>query len=93
MMTKIYRSQSDRLLTGLLGGIAEYFHINSQLLRIIFVVLSIIPGHLIGGLLLYVICLVIVPANPNVYGGGHTTYKQTRRNLTDVDEFNEKNDK
>ncbi|WP_220730174.1 PspC domain-containing protein [Apilactobacillus zhangqiuensis] len=89
-MTKIYRSQTDRVLTGLLGGVAEYFHINSQLLRIIFVVLSIYPGHLIAGLLIYLICLVIVPVNPNVYGGRHTDKKRTRRNLTDVDEFNEK---
>ncbi|CAI2643301.1 hypothetical protein AKUA1404_04150 [Apilactobacillus kunkeei] len=86
-MTKIYRSQTDRVLTGLLGGIAEYFHINSQILRIIFVVLSIFPGHLIAGLLIYVICLVVVPANPNVYGVHKNTDKQTRRNLTDVDEF------
>ena len=87
MMIKIYRSQTDRELTGLLGGIAEYFHINSQILRIIFVVLSIFPGHLIAGLLIYVICLVVVPANPNVYSGHKNTDKQTRRNLTDVDEF------
>ncbi|KPN79988.1 Phage shock protein C, PspC [Apilactobacillus kunkeei] len=89
-MTKIYRSQSDRVLTGLLGGVAEYFHINSQLLRIIFVVLSIYPGHLIAGLLIYLICLVIVPVNPKIYGGRHADKKRTRRNLTDVDEFNEK---
>ncbi len=90
MMTKIYRSQNDRILTGLLGGIAEYLHINSQLLRIAFVILSIFPGHLIAGLLVYVICLVIIPVNPNVYGGRQDASKQTRRNLNDVDEFNDR---
>lgn len=89
-MTKIYRSQSDRLLTGLLGGIAEHFHINSQILRIIFVVLSIFPGHLIAGLLVYLICLVIIPVKPNIYGGGQSTNRKNRRNLTDVDEFDDK---
>lgn len=90
MMTKIYRSQTDRVLTGVLGGIAEYLHINSQLLRIAFVVLSIFPGHLIAGLLVYVICLVIIPVNPNQMNGSKTKETKNRRNLTDVDEYNEK---
>lgn len=82
-MNKIYRSQTNKLLTGTLGGIAEYFHINAQIIRILFVILSIWPGHLIFGLLAYVVCLVFISNKDDDHNNG-------RRNLTDVDEYDNK---
>lgn len=89
-MKKIYRSRDDRILTGLIGGIAEHFNINSQILRIAFVILCIVFGHIIGGILLYAICLLFIqsaPINHDFYNSDTTS---TRKNLKNVDEFKHK---
>lgn len=89
-MKKIYRSKNDRILTGLIGGIAEYFKINSQILRIAFVVLTFLIGHVIGGILIYAICLLFIPSAPinNKFYNANST--STRKNLKNVHEYDHK---
>ncbi|WP_125573285.1 PspC domain-containing protein [Levilactobacillus huananensis] len=67
------RSRTNRLVGGVLGGIAEYFGWNANLLRIIYVLVSIaIPfGHVILGLLVYVILMTFMPQAPIQSGGGN----------------------
>lgn len=60
--TRLYRSKSDRFIGGVCGGIAEYFNIDSNVVRILFV-LSIFFGGL--GIILYIAALIIVPENPS----------------------------
>ncbi|KOO37162.1 PspC domain-containing protein [Priestia koreensis] len=58
-MRKLYRSQTDRKLAGVLGGIAEYTGIDSSLLRILFV-LGILFS--VGSLpLIYLVWIFVVP--------------------------------
>lgn len=57
-MKKLYRSLRDRKIAGVCGGIAEYFHIDSTIVRIIFLLFLFGGG---GGLLVYIIAWVIVP--------------------------------
>jgi phage shock protein C len=59
---KLYRSRSDRYLGGVCGGIAEYFNIDSNLTRILFVVGSFLWGI---GIVLYLAALILVPENPD----------------------------
>ena len=62
MKKKLYRSRNDRMLTGLCGGIAAYFNIDSTLVRVGFVVLEFLTaGLLIIG---YLIVAIIVPKEP-----------------------------
>ncbi len=58
---KLYRSSSDRMLGGVCGGLAEYFNIDSTLMRILWVVFTLVGG---AGLLLYIVSLIIIPLNP-----------------------------
>ncbi|GGC82663.1 putative membrane protein YvlC [Thalassobacillus devorans] len=58
MEGKLMRSKSDRMLAGVLGGLAEYFNIDAILLRIIFVVLTIPISPLI---LVYLAAIFIMP--------------------------------
>ena len=51
MKKKLYRSKTDKVLTGLCGGISEYFGMNSLLLRLIVVVLSC--GSVGVGIIIY----------------------------------------
>lgn len=58
MDSKLYRSRRKRIFGGVGGGLGDYFDIDPILIRIIFVVLTLINGI---GILLYIILWIIVP--------------------------------
>lgn len=57
-MKKLYRSQYDRKLCGVCGGIANYFDIDSTIIRLIWVLIS--PAFII-----YIICALLIPVDHN----------------------------
>ncbi|KRK99900.1 hypothetical protein FD04_GL000023 [Secundilactobacillus odoratitofui DSM 19909 = JCM 15043] len=80
---------SDRIFTGVLGGLAAYFGISATLVRIIFVVLTIFPGHVVFGLLVYLLLTVIIPENTGTQRQSHfwnADQSQSRKELHDVTE-------
>jgi phage shock protein C len=58
---RLYRSQTDRMLAGVCGGLGEYFDIDPIIFRLIFVLLTIGAG---SGVLLYILAWVIIPDAP-----------------------------
>ena len=68
-MKKLYRSLSDRKLAGVCGGIAEYFGIDSTLIRIVWALIALSGA----GILAYIVCALIIPEkpeNPNAVDAG-----------------------
>jgi phage shock protein C len=61
---KLYRSQDERWLVGVCGGIGEYFDIDATVIRVIFVLTTFILG---GGLWIYIILWIIMPLNPDEF--------------------------
>jgi phage shock protein C len=61
--TRLYRSEKNRILGGVAGGLGEYFDIDPTIVRIIFVMLTIFGGY---GVLFYLILWVVMPAESNV---------------------------
>lgn len=61
---RLYRSRTEKVFAGVCGGLAEHFGWDPTLVRIAFVVLSIFPGSLIGGLVVYVILALVIPEKP-----------------------------
>lgn len=57
-MRKLYKSQTDKKICGVCGGLAEYLNIDATIVRLIWAVLSICGG---GGLLLYIVAAIIMP--------------------------------
>lgn len=55
---KIFRSIDDYMIAGVCGGLADYFKIDSSLVRIIFVLLILSGG---SGILIYFILWLVVP--------------------------------
>ena len=55
---KLYRSESNRMIAGVCGGLAEYFNIDPTIVRLGAVVLSLAAG---GGVLAYIIAAIIIP--------------------------------
>jgi len=49
---RLYRSQTNKVIAGVCGGLGEYFGVDPTILRIIFVVLIFFKG---AGLLIYLI--------------------------------------
>jgi len=67
---KLYRSETDRIIGGVAGGLGEYFTIDPVIIRIIFVALTVFGG---GGIPLYLILWVVIP-----------TQSRTQSNTQDV---------
>jgi phage shock protein C len=60
---RFYRSITDKKIAGVSGGLAEYFEIDSLLVRLIFVILALAGG---GGVLIYIILWIVTPEKPFV---------------------------
>lgn len=58
--TPLTRSRHDRILAGVLGGIAHRYGWNATLLRFLFVVISIVSVAF-PGILVYVILWLVIP--------------------------------
>jgi phage shock protein C len=57
---RLYRSRDQRMVAGVLGGLASYFGINPTPVRVLFVVFVLLTG-VMPGVLLYVIAMFLVP--------------------------------
>ena len=60
-MKKLYRSNTNKKLCGVCGGLAEHFDIDPVIMRLIFIFLTLFVG---GGLLIYLICALVIPKSP-----------------------------
>jgi phage shock protein C len=64
-MKKLYRSNTQRMVAGVLGGLAEYFNMDATILRLIFVVLFFMSFFTLS--LIYLAAAIIIPAERDVY--------------------------
>ncbi len=62
---RIYRSQTDQVLAGVCGGLAEYFKVDPALVRIIWILVTLFGG---SGILAYIVALFILPQEYEVKG-------------------------
>ena len=61
MSKKLYRSNVNKMVAGVCGGIAEYFDLDSTLIRLGWVVFCALGG---SGILAYLIAAIVIPQNP-----------------------------
>ena len=59
MRKKLRRTSNDKMIGGVCGGLAEYFGLDSTLVRVAYVLLSICTAF--SGVLVYLIFLLIMP--------------------------------
>ena len=57
---RLFRSQSDKKLAGVCGGLGSYFDIDSNIIRVVFVILCIPPATLVG-VIGYAILAILLP--------------------------------
>lgn len=58
-MKKLYKSSSDRKLCGVCGGLGEYFGIDPNVVRLLFVVVGLMSAG--GGVVFYLLAAVLLP--------------------------------
>ena len=68
---RLYKSSTDKAIFGVCGGIAEYFGIDSLIVRLVLVLFTLAFG---AGLLFYIIAALIMPKRPE--DGGPQVYPQ-----------------
>lgn len=56
---KLTKSSENKMISGVCGGIGEYFNLDPTVIRLIWVILTI--GGFGTGLLIYIIAAVIIP--------------------------------
>jgi phage shock protein C len=59
-MKKLYKSTTNKVFTGLIGGLGEYFNTDPTLIRLIWILVVIFTGFF-PGVLTYIIAAMIVP--------------------------------
>jgi len=60
------RSVSNRQIAGVLGGVAEYLGMDPTVVRIVYVLLSILSAAF-PGFLIYMICWAVIPEREYYY--------------------------
>ena len=73
-MKRLYRSDKNSILFGIIGGIGEYFEVDPTLLRLIWILIVIFTGF-VPGVIAYIFALVIIPKR--VQGGGDANIHAT----------------
>lgn len=62
MGRKLYKSETDRKIFGVCGGIADYFGIDSTIVRLILVFITL--WGILPGILIYIIAAFVMPDEP-----------------------------
>lgn len=62
-MKKLYRSDTNKIFAGIIGGIGEYLNIDPALLRVLWLFIVIFTG-VAPGIIAYIIAVFVVPKKP-----------------------------
>ncbi len=58
---KLYRSRTDKMVSGVCGGLGKYLAIDPTLIRLLFVLITVLGG---SGVLVYLIMMIVMPEEP-----------------------------
>ncbi len=61
-MKRLYKSSSNRIISGVCGGVGEYFGINPVTVRVIWILAVLFLGT---GILAYLAAMILIPKNKN----------------------------
>jgi phage shock protein PspC (stress-responsive transcriptional regulator) len=58
---RLTRSTTDRKIAGVCGGLAEYLKVDSTVTRLVWAILTIVPGAIVLGVAAYLLAWFIMP--------------------------------
>jgi len=62
-MKRLYKSESNKVFTGVIGGLGEYLDTDPVVLRLTWIGIVVFTG-LIPGIIIYLVAVFIVPSPP-----------------------------
>lgn len=62
---KLFRSTTNRMVCGVCGGLGDFFGIDATVIRILYVIISLVTSAVLG-LILYFILAVIIPEDDGI---------------------------
>jgi phage shock protein C len=66
---RLYKSRRNKIIDGVCGGFAEYFDVDPSIIRLLWVLVTLMGG---AGFVAYLVAMIIMPVNPE-----HITTPQT----------------
>jgi phage shock protein PspC (stress-responsive transcriptional regulator) len=75
---KLYRSETNRVIAGVAGGLGEYFGIDPVIIRLILVLTTIFGG---SGVLIYIVLWIIIPNENDIDKNSEDTIRQNTEEL------------
>ncbi|WP_295729585.1 PspC domain-containing protein [uncultured Limosilactobacillus sp.] len=96
MHKQLTKSNSNRIIAGVLGGIAEYWNVKPNVVRVVYLVLTALTSF-VPGIVIYLMLAVLMPDDPHkdnlwknlasLFSQGRQHDAQTaRKELHDVEE-------
>lgn len=78
MNGRLYRSTTDRMISGVAGGLADYLNLDPSLVRVVWAVLMFVTGGLF--LLVYIVMWIVLP---EAAGGTHPRWRDVTPGAAD----------
>ena len=60
---RLYRSPDEKMIAGVCGGLAEYFDVDPTIVRVAYVLLTLVSG-IFPGVVLYAVLAMVMPVTP-----------------------------
>lgn len=85
-MKRLYRSNTNKVLAGVMGGFGEYANVDPVVIRAIYIILTVFSG-VFPGLLTYFILMLVIPK----YNGSakYVHHEEVKKEETASDTTNE----
>lgn len=61
MDKRIYKSNKDKMIDGVCGGVAEYFDVDPTLVRLGWILFCALGG---SGIIAYIVAAIVIPRRP-----------------------------
>lgn len=94
MNKTLYRSNRDKMISGICGGLAEYFDMDPTIIRILWVVFTFATNG--AGIVAYIVGMFIIPKKPYEFqsnGGNERSDDMNNNHNNDYQDNNEYHDK
>lgn len=63
MTKRLYKSTQDKKMFGVCGGIAEYLEADPSVIRLLWIIVTVLTG-VVPGIIAYIIAAAVIPYGP-----------------------------
>jgi phage shock protein C len=60
MSKQLYRSETNKVISGVVGGIGEYLEIDPTILRVAWIAITVFTG-IAPGIIIYILAILVIP--------------------------------